>query len=76
MSSENDKKITRLRSVTWDGGDCPDGVDCPAQWQTSWGTRLTQGRLVTDPEVLQMLKLPPGEIAVETPEALWTEDPQ
>jgi hypothetical protein len=74
MTSENDKKITRIRSVAWDGAECPDGADCPTQWTTSWGTRLTQGRLVTDPEVLRMLNLPPGEVAVETPEALWGEE--
>lgn len=76
MSSEDnssDRQITRLKSVSWDGIDCPDGADCPTQWQSSWGTRITQGRLVTDPEVLRMLNLPPGEIAVETPDQLWSE---
>lgn len=73
MTSENGKRLTRIKSVARDGGPCPDGVDCPTQWQTSWGTRITQGRPVTDPEVLAMLSLPPGEVAVETPETLWDE---
>ena len=71
MNSENEKKITRIRSVAWDGTACPDGADCPSLLATSWGTRLTVGRLVTDPEVLRMLNLPPGEVAIETPNELW-----
>jgi hypothetical protein len=67
----NNKKITRIRSVAWDGTACPDGADCPSLLATNWGTRLTVGRLVTDPEVLRMLNLPPGEIAIETPNELW-----
>jgi hypothetical protein len=71
MNSENDKKITRIRSVAWDGTACPDGADCPSLLETSWGTRLTVGRLVTDTEVLRMLNFPPGEVAIETPDELW-----
>ena len=71
MNSKNEKKITRIRSVAWGGGACPDGADCPSLLATSWGTRLTVGRLVTDPEVLRMLSLPPGETAIETPRELW-----
>jgi hypothetical protein len=66
-----EKKITRIKSVSRDGGSCPDGDTCPTQWRTNWGTRITSGPPVTDPEVLRMLRLPEGEIAVETPEALW-----
>jgi hypothetical protein len=72
MSS--DKRIERIKSVSEDGSPCPDGATCPTQWKTSWGTRLTQGRPVTDPEVLAMLNLPLGETVVETPEALWEGD--
>jgi hypothetical protein len=75
MNSENDKKLTMINRVSRDGGHCPDGVDCPTQWKTSWRTRITVGRPVTDPEVLAMLNLPPGEIAVETPEALHQDEP-
>jgi hypothetical protein len=71
MNSENDKKITRIRSVAWDGAACPDGADCPSLLATSWGTRLTVGRLVTEPGVLRMLNLAPGETAIETPSELW-----
>jgi hypothetical protein len=46
---------------------------CPTQWKTNWGTRITQGRPVTDPDVLGMINPPDGEILVETPEALWEE---
>jgi hypothetical protein len=75
MTSENnEKKITRLRSVAWDGGPCPDGADCPSLVATNWGARITVGRLVTDPEVLHMLHLPPGETAIETPDELWEDD--
>jgi hypothetical protein len=66
-----EKKITKITSVSWDGSQCPDGDTCPTQWRTNWGTRITQGTPVTDPEVLRMLRLPEGEAAVETPEALW-----
>ena len=78
MTSENnetEKKITIIRRVSWDGGTCPDGVDCPAQIATNWGKRLTVGRLVTDPEVLRMLNLPPGEVVIETPDELWEDTP-
>jgi hypothetical protein len=71
MNSENEKTITRIRSVAWDGTACPDGADCPSLLATNWGTRLTVGRLVTNPEVLRMLGLPPGETAIETPNELW-----
>jgi hypothetical protein len=74
MTSENEKKIELIKRVAEDGSSCPDGATCPAQWKTSWGTRLTQGRPVTDPEVLKMVSMPPGEVLVETPEALWQED--
>jgi hypothetical protein len=70
MNSENDKTIVLINRVSPRGESCPDGVDCPAQWQTNWGRRITVGALVTDPEVLAMLRLAPGEIAVETPDAL------
>jgi hypothetical protein len=50
---------------------CPDGIDCPAQWQTSCGRRITAGTQVTDPEALEVLRLALGEIAVETPDALY-----
>lgn len=66
-----EKKITRIKSVSPTGDDCPDGATCPTQWRTSWGTRITQGMPVTDPEVLGMIKAPDGEVLVETPEALW-----
>ncbi len=68
-----DKKITRIKSVSQNGDACPDGATCPTQWKTNWGTRITQGRPVTDPEVLGMINPPDGEILVETPEALWEE---
>jgi hypothetical protein len=76
MTSENEndeKKIEMIRRVSHDGNACPDGVDCPAQWRTNWGQHITVGLPVTDPEVLAMLKLGPGEIAVVTPDALWAE---
>jgi hypothetical protein len=76
MTSENDeneKKIEMIRRVSRDGGQCPDGLDCPTQWQTNWGTRITVGTPVTDPEVLAMLCMGPGEIATETPESLHRE---
>ena len=75
MNSENEKTITRIRSVAWDGSLCPDGADCPSLLTTNWGTRLTVGRLVTDPEVLSMLDLPPGEVAIETPSDNWEDMP-
>lgn len=71
MTSGNEKKLVRLRRISWNGTVCPDGVDCPTQWQTTWGTQITQGRPVSDPEVLRMLNLPAHETAVETPNALW-----
>jgi hypothetical protein len=70
MNSENEKTIVLINRVSHSGEACPDGVDCPAQWQTSWGRRITVGVPVTDPEVLAVLRLAPGEIAVETPDAL------
>lgn len=70
MSSENEKTIVLINRVSDDGEPCPDGVDCPSQWQTSWGRRITVGTPVTDPQVLAMLRIGPGEIAVETPDAL------
>jgi hypothetical protein len=71
MNSESEKKITMIRSVAWDGTACPDGADCPSLIATSWGTRLTVGRLVTDPGVPRMFSLAPGEAAIETPNELW-----
>jgi hypothetical protein len=65
-----DKKVTIIKRVAADGGACPDGVDCPTQARTSWGTRITIGTPVTDPEVLAQLHIGAGEIAVETPETL------
>lgn len=70
MSGESKKGIVLINRVSGSGESCPDGVDCPAQWQTNWGKRITVGTPVTDPEVLAMLRLAPGEIAVETPDAL------
>lgn len=70
MSRDNEKKIALINRVSGSGEQCPDGVDCPAQWQTNWGRQITVGMPVTDPEVLAMLCLAPGEIAVETPDAL------
>jgi hypothetical protein len=70
MNSENKKTVVLINRVSHGGESCPDGADCPAQWQTSWGRRITVGTPVTDPEVLTMLRLAPGEIAVETPDAL------
>ena len=35
------------------------------------GMRITVGRLVTDPQVLSTLDVPPGQVAIETPEQLW-----
>jgi hypothetical protein len=75
MHSESKKKITRIKSVAWDGGACPDGADCPSLIATNWGTRLTVGRLVTDPGILRMLHLPPGKTAIETPDELWEDHP-
>ena len=57
--------------MAWDGRDCPDGADCPSQVATTWGMRITVGRLVTDPQVLSTLDVPPGQVAIETPEQLW-----
>jgi hypothetical protein len=75
MSSENETKIelTLIKRVADDGGSCPDGADCPAQYRTNRGTRITIGKRVTDPEVLQMLAMAPGEVANETPESLHGE---
>lgn len=73
-NNENEKQITIIRRVSWTGGPCPDGADCPALVATSWGTRLTVGRLVT-PEVLATLDLPSGEVAIETPGELWEDGP-
>jgi hypothetical protein len=70
MTSENEKQIVLINRVSRSGEPCPDGVDCPAQWQTNWGRRITVGTPVVDPEVLAVLRLAPGEIAVETPDAL------
>jgi hypothetical protein len=70
MSGESKKSIVLINRVSDSGEPCPDGVDCPAQWQTNWGRRITVGTPVTDTEVLAMLHLAPGEVAVETPEAL------
>jgi hypothetical protein len=72
-NNETEKKITIIRRVSWNGSACPDGADCPALIATSWGTRLTVGRLVT-PEVLPALGLPSGEVAIETPGELWAGD--
>ena len=47
--------ITRIKSVRWDGNTCPDGDTCPAQFQTSWATGMTRGRLVTDAGALRKL---------------------
>jgi hypothetical protein len=73
MTSDNSKQITRIKSVSLNGGPCPDGADCPTSWRTTEGTYIIQGVPVTDPEVLAVLKLPVGEIAVEIPAALWDE---
>ena len=70
MSGESKKSIVLINRVSDSGEACPDGVDCPAQWQTNWGRRITVGTPVTDPDVLAMLCLAPGEIAVETPDSL------
>lgn len=67
------KRITKIRSVSADGGDCPDGDTCPTLWSSDQRTRIVQGRPVTDPEVLRQLNLPEGEIAVEVPDTLWAE---
>jgi len=67
-------KITRIKSVTAEGRDCPDGDTCPTLWATDTRKRLVSGRPVTDPDVLRQLNLPDGEIAVEVPEELL-EDP-
>lgn len=78
MTGENskiEKKITIIRRVSWDGSACPDGADCPTQIATNWGKHLTIGRPVTDPEVLRMLNLPPGEVVIETPDELWEDVP-
>lgn len=75
MASENEKKIelTLIRRVADDGGSCPDGADCPTQYRTNRGTRITIGKRVTDPEVLKMLTMAPDEVANETPESLHGE---
>jgi len=44
---------------------------CPTLWQTDAGTRIVQGAAVIDPELLRQPNLPPGETAVEVPDALW-----
>jgi hypothetical protein len=67
------KRITKIRSVSTDGGACPDGDTCPTLWRTDASTRIVQGAPVTDPGVLSQLNLPPGEIAVEVPDTLWEE---
>ena len=48
-------------------------ADRLSQVATIPGMRITLGTPVTDPEALALLGLPPGEVAVETPEAPWEE---
>jgi len=73
MTSDNDKKLVLLNRVSRDGGSCPDGATCPAEYATNWGTHITVGQPVTDPEVLEMLHLAADEIATETPASLHDE---
>jgi len=46
MTSENENKIelTLIKRVAEDGGSCPDGADCPTQYRTNRGTRITIGK--------------------------------
>ncbi|PRX99121.1 hypothetical protein [Allonocardiopsis opalescens] len=51
-------------------GDCDPKPTCPTMWRTDRGTYVVQGYIVTDPEELATLNLPPGETAVEVPARL------
>lgn len=53
--------------------NCEEGRNCPNINFTDRGTLIVQGYVVTDPEALAELNLPPGETAVEIPLALLPE---
>ena len=74
ISPHMTKQVKKIRSVGADGDSCPDGDTCPTLYHTDAGTRIVQGAPATNPEVLRHLDLPRGEVAVETPEALWAGD--
>jgi hypothetical protein len=50
-------------------GGCDDGT-CPTLFLTDRGTYVVQGSIVTDPDALEAMNLPPHETAVEVPAAL------
>jgi hypothetical protein len=60
-------KLERLR------GTCNDGKTCPTLYRTPDGALLIQGYVVTDPDTLAALNLPPGETAVMIPASLIPE---
>ena len=67
------KQVMKIRSVSVDGGSCPDGDTCPTLCRTDAGTLIVQGYPVTEPAVLGQLRLDEGKTAVEVPEALRQE---
>lgn len=57
-------KLTRLDN------DCENKKICPTVYATDRNTFVVQGYIVDDAEALATMSLPPGETAVEIPEAL------
>lgn len=56
--------------MTWiktGGGNCPDGVSCPARYERDRRSLVFVGPEVTDPGQRAMLNIGPGETAVEVP---------
>lgn len=65
-------KVNILRVIR---GDCDDGKTCPALAETDRDTYLVVGKVVTDPEALNAIKISameigPGEQVVEVPASL------
>ncbi|MGH8909340.1 MAG: hypothetical protein ACRD0K_23315 [Egibacteraceae bacterium] len=56
--------------LTWLGDDCPVKGVCPTIYATDRGTLVVQGYVVSDPEALATMNLPPGETAVEVSKEL------
>jgi hypothetical protein len=55
--------------LTQVNGGCNDGT-CPTVYATDRGTFVVQGAIVTDPEALASVNLPPYETLVEVPREL------
>lgn len=53
-------------------GTCPDSGVCPTLYRpdVSTGAGFLQGRVVTDPEILASLSIPPDETLIEIPMSL------